>query len=46
MEQKRQAEELQEFITQGAVIKKNKQYLLIIHHRQFTLELSLAGDNE
>ncbi|WP_291299881.1 hypothetical protein [Desulfosporosinus sp. BICA1-9] len=32
------AEELQEFITQGTVIKKKKQYLLIIHHRQFTLQ--------
>ena len=31
-------EELQEFITQGTVIKKHKQYLLIIYHRQFTLE--------
>ncbi len=32
------AEELQEFITKGVVIQRNKQYLLIIHHRQFTLE--------
>lgn len=31
-------EELQEFIKQGTVIKKNKKYLLIIHHRQFTIE--------
>lgn len=32
------AEELQEFISQGAVAKKKKQYLLIIHHRQITIE--------
>lgn len=31
-------EELQEFITQGTVIQKKKQYLLIIHHRQLTIE--------
>jgi len=34
-------EDLQEFIAQGAVIKKNKQYRLIIHHRQFTIEFPL-----
>lgn len=32
------AEELQEFITRGTVIKKKKLYLLIIHHRQLTIE--------
>jgi len=31
-------EELQEFIAHGAVIKKNKQYLMIIQHRQITIE--------
>ena len=31
-------EELQAFITQGTVIKKKKRYLLIIHHRQYTIE--------
>jgi len=31
-------EELKEFMTQGTVIKKKKQYLLIIHHRQLTIE--------
>ena len=33
--------ELQEFIRQGAVIKKNKQYRLVIHNRQFILELPI-----
>lgn len=31
-------EELKEFIDQGAVVKKNKQYHLAIHHRQFSIE--------
>lgn len=31
-------EELQEFTRQGAVIKKNKQYRLVLHYRQFTIE--------
>lgn len=31
-------EELQEFIKQGMVIKRSKRYLLLIHHRQFTIE--------
>lgn len=31
-------EELQEFIAQGAVIMKSKQYLLVLHYRQFTIE--------
>lgn len=31
-------EQLQEFIQQGAVIKKNKQYRLVLHYRQFTIE--------
>lgn len=40
------AEELQEFIKQGTVIKKNKQYLLIIHHRQFTLQCPILHMND
>ena len=39
-------EELQEFITQGTVIKKKKQYLLIIHHRQYTLECPILHMND
>jgi hypothetical protein len=31
-------EELKGFIDQGAVVKKNKQYHLAIHHRQFSIE--------
>lgn len=31
-------EELKGFIDQGAVVKKNKQYRLVIHHRQFMIE--------
>jgi len=31
-------EELKELMTQGTVIKRKKQYLLIIHHRQLTIE--------
>lgn len=41
-------EELQEFISQGAVIKKNKQYLMILHYRQFTIEcpILLTADGQ
>ena len=39
-------EELQEFIKQGTVIKKNKQYLLIIHHRQFILQCPILRMND
>jgi hypothetical protein len=31
-------EELQEFLSQGAVIKDNKQYRMIINYRQFVIE--------
>ncbi|MDA8211621.1 MAG: hypothetical protein M0021_07070 [Clostridia bacterium] len=31
-------EELREFLAQGAVIKKNKQYHLIIHYRQLVIQ--------
>ncbi|HBP65951.1 MAG TPA: hypothetical protein DD730_17260 [Desulfosporosinus sp.] len=40
------SDELQEFIKQGTVIKKNKQYLLIIHHRQFTLQCPILHMND
>jgi hypothetical protein len=38
-------EELQEFITQGTIIRKNKKYVLIIHHRQFTIECPILRMN-
>ena len=31
------AEELQEFTRQGAIIKKSRQYRLVLHYRQFTI---------
>lgn len=40
------AEELQEFTRQGAVIKKNKQYRLVLHYRQFTIECPVLLMND
>ena len=40
------AEELKELMTQGIVIKKKKWYLLIIHHRQFTIECPILRRND
>lgn len=41
-------DELQELISHGAVIKKNKQYRLIIHFRQFIIEcpILLTADGQ
>jgi len=40
------SEELQEFIRQGAVIRKNKQYQLVIHYRQFIIECPILLMND
>ena len=40
------AEELQEFLTQGTIIKKKKQYLLIIHHREYIIECPILRRND
>lgn len=39
-------EELQEFIAHGAVIKKNKQYLMVLHYRQITIECPILLMND
>ena len=40
------AEELQEFLTQGTIIKKKKRYLLIIHHREYIIECPILRRND
>ena len=32
------ADKLQEFARQGTIMKKNRQYRLVVHYRQFTIE--------
>jgi len=39
-------EDLQEFLAQGTVTKRKKQYVMIIHHRQITIECPILKLND